>query len=354
MRPLVLALLLGALLPGSAFAAGVKLERVGRFSEPVYVTSPPGAARDLVVVQRYGLIRVVRRGRVLRRPLADLRRRVLVASPNEGADQRGLFSVAFPRDYRRSGRFYVEYVDRHGRLRVDELRRGRKAVRRVLDLGPAATKHHGGQLQFGPDGLLYASTGMNDDPASSQDPASTRGKILRIDPRASGARPEVYALGLRNPWRFSFDRLTGTLLIGDVGEDLGEEVDLLAPGAPPGSNFGWPAYEGAFRTAGTPDVTGALAPALAYPHDGGRCAVVGGYVARDRRVPALLGRYVYGDLCAGAIYAARFDGSTLGPPTRLPLRGLYLVSFGQDALGRLYAVGFDGGVFRLVSGGTAA
>jgi glucose/arabinose dehydrogenase len=346
MRPLVLALLLGALLPSSAAAAGVKLERVGRFAEPVYVTSPPGAVHDLVVVQRYGLIRIVRRGRILRRPLADLRRRVLVASPYEGTDQRGLFSVAFPRDYRRSGRFYVQYVDRRGRLRVDELRRGRTATRRILDLGPAATKHHGGQLQFGPDGLLYVSTGMNDDPFSSQDPAGTGGKLLRLNPRAAGARAEIYALGLRNPWRFAFDRRTGALLIGDVGEDRAEEVNLIARDTPPGGNFGWPAYEGVERTPETPDVAGALPPALSYLHDGGRCAITGGYVARDPRVPALAGRYVYGDLCTGAIYSARFDGATLGRPRRVRVAGLYLVSFGEDARGRLYAVSFNGAVFR--------
>jgi glucose/arabinose dehydrogenase len=356
-RPLALVLALAALLVGPAAllaapasAAGVELERVGRFAEPVYVTSPPGAARDLVVVQRYGLIRVVRRGRILRRPLADLRRRVLVGIANEGEDQRGLFSVAFPANYRRAGRFYVQYVDRHGRLRVDELRRGRSGSRLVLDLGPAANMHHGGQLQFGPDGLLYVSTGMNDDPSSSQDPAATGGKILRLDPRAPVASAEVYALGLRNPWRFSFDRRTGALLIGDVGGDAAEEVNLIAPGAPPGSNFGWPAYEGTARTPATPDVAGALAPALSYGHDAGRCAITGGYVVRDRRLPTLAGRYVYGDLCTGAVYAARFAGATLGRPRRVRVPALYLVSFGEDASGRLYAVSFNGDVFRFSRG----
>jgi glucose/arabinose dehydrogenase len=344
-RAAVLTLAAGLWLAAPA-RASLHLQRVGRFDQPVYVTGVPGSA-ELAVVERYGLIRLVRHGRVLRRPLADLRPHVLVADPNEMADQRGLFSVAFPPDYRRSGRFYAQYVDRHGSERVDELRRGRSTRRRVLDLGHAATMHHGGQLQFGPDGLLYASTGMNDDPASSQDPAATGGKILRLDPRRPGARPEVYALGLRNPWRFSFDRRTGAIWIGDVGDNRQEEVDTIAPGAPPGSNFGWPAYEGRLRTT-APDVAGAVPPALTFAHAGGRCAVTGGYVVRDRRLRRLAGRYLFGDLCTGRLFTAAVGpGGSLGPRRPLALPVAYLVSFGQDTSGRLYAVSFFGEVFRL-------
>ena len=205
--------------------------------------------------------------------------------------------------------FYVHYVDRTGRERVDRLGRGGRRL--VLDLGEATTVHHGGQLQFGPDGLLYVSTGMGVAPASSQDPAALGGKILRLDPR-SGAPPEVYALGLRNPWRFSFDR--GTMLIGDVGEDHAEEIDVIAAGAPAGSNFGWPAYEGRARLPAAPDVPGALAPAATYAHRGGRCAVTGGYVVRDRRVRSLYGRYLYGDLCTGRIWSARLSWWAARPP----------------------------------------
>ncbi len=183
-----------ALLAAPAPAAALRLERNGEFEEPVYLTSPPGARHMLAVVERYGLVRLVRRGRVLRRPLVELRRRVLVEDPRETVDQRGLLSLTFAPDYRRSRRLYVMYVNRGGRLRVDSVRRGR--VRRVLDLGEAPSQHHGGQLQFGHDGLLYVSTGMVDDPAVSQDPDQPGGKILRLDPLHP--RPEVYALGLRN------------------------------------------------------------------------------------------------------------------------------------------------------------
>ena len=292
--------------------------QVGRFDQPVYATSPPAARHTLVVVERFGRIREVVRGRVRRKPLADLRSRVLVSNPDEEVDQRGLFSVAFPRNYRRTGRFYVDYVDRSGRQRIDELRRGRKRVRHVLDLGPATTQHHGGQLQFGPDGLLYASTGTGD--------GTKPGTILRFNPRRP--RPEVYATGLRNPWRFSFHR--GALLIGDVGDRTWEEVDVVPAGATAGTDFGWPAVEGP---------GGPTPPALAHRHDDGWCAITGGYVRG--------GRYLYGDLCSGRLWSARFDGATLTDAKPLGATVPYLVSFGRDDRGRIYAVSFSGGVFRL-------
>jgi len=323
-----------------AFAAGVRLVKVGEFHEPVYATAPPGARGTLVVVERRGLIRELRGGRVLRRPFADLRSRVIDAGPDETVDQRGLFSVAFAPDYRRSGRFYVDYVDRQSRLRVDELRHGR--VRHVLDLGPVSTQHHGGQLQFGPDGRLYVSTGIDDDPQVSQDRTRAGGKLLRLDPRRPA--PEIYALGLRNPWRFSFDRKTGALLVGDVGDATAEEIDVLAPAAPAGANFGWPFLEGRDVLAAPPP--GLTAPAIVHAHADGWCAITGGYVVRDPHLPALRGRYVYGDLCSGRLWSARLDGSALRGDRPLGRTVDYVVSFGEDARGRLYAVSYGGAVYR--------
>jgi hypothetical protein len=345
MRAALLAILLAFGLAAPAHAAGVRLQRVGSFHHPVYVTGVPGTPGQLAVVERRGLVRIVRAGRVARRPLADLRSRVVVPGTDEELDQRGMLSIAFAPDYRRSGRFYVDYVARDGHEVVDEMRRGRSGARRLLDLGVAALQHHGGQLAFGPDGRLYVSTGKNDDDASPQDPASPNGKILRLDPRRPGAAPEVYALGLRNPWRFSFDRRTRALFIGDVGDVGREEIDVVPPGTPAGTNFGYPAYEGAARTS-APDVAGAKGPALHYAHDATHCAVVGGYVVRDRRLPALAGRYLYSDVCSGDIWTARASHTGLGAPRRLGLRLTYIVSFGEDTAGRVYAVSYQGGVYR--------
>ena len=263
--PAVLAIGLGLLAtapPASALAAvsastgpsaaPLGGSRVGTFDEPVYLASPPGDPSTQAVVQRYGLIRLVRRGRVLRRPLLDLRSGVRIDDDRETVDQRGLLSMAFAPDYARGGRFYVDYVNRAGRLRVDAARRGSQRTRRILDLGVATNMHHGGQLQFGRDGRLYVSTGMGDEPAASQDPADPRGKLLRIDPSDPDAEPELVALGLRNPWRFSFDRTTGLLLVGDVGGSKREEVDILDPAAPGPVNFGWPFAEGGRTEPGAP------------------------------------------------------------------------------------------------------
>jgi glucose/arabinose dehydrogenase len=329
---IVLGLALGSAVP--AAAAAVRLVELGRFREPVYVT---GVGDRLVVVERRGRIRELRRGRA--RPFADLRSRVVVPGADETVDQRGLFSVAFPPDYRISGRYYADYVDRGGRLRVDELRRGRLAARRVLDLGPAALQHHGGQLQFGPDGLLYVSTGIGDDPSAS-------GTVLRLDPRRGGA-PEVYADGLRNPWRFSFDRGSGALVIGDVGEAVEEEVNVIPAGSPAGVHFGWPYLEGVTVRDGTPPA-GLTAPALVRPHGPSSCALIGGYVVRGRGPRSLGGRYVYGDLCSGELRSARLAGPALVDDRPLGVRLFYLTSFGEDAAGRLYGVSFGGVVYRIV------
>jgi hypothetical protein len=175
---------------------------------------------------------------------------------------------------------------------------------------------------------------MGDDPETSQDPASPGGKILRLDPLAPQPRPEVVVLGLRNPWRFSFHR--GALLIGDVGEHREEEVDVVVPGAAP-ANLGWPFREGraTLRGGGPPGLRG---PEIAHRHGRGWCSLVGGYVLR--------GHYVYGDVCSGRLWSARFRAAGLGRPRRLPLRTPYLVSFGRDTRGRVYAVSLTGRLWR--------
>jgi glucose/arabinose dehydrogenase len=335
------AVLLAALASAPAAAGAVRVHNVATFDEPVYVAAPRGDKR-LFVVERSGVIKIVRRGRKLARPFLDIRNEVLIESPDETMDQRGLLSIAFAPDYRKSGLLFLAYTGRDDTLHVDEVRRShadpgradRATLRPVLNAGHAGRYHHGGQLQYGPDGRLYLSTGVGDTPDLAQDPNDLHGKILRIDPRLPGARPEIYASGLRNPWRFSFDRRTHAMAIGDVGDSTAEEVDYLPPGAPPGANFGYPAFEGNVQSAPAPP--GYVAPVLQRLHSDGWCAIVGGYVVRDRSLRSLYGRYLYGDLCTGAAFSTKLPTDS---SRRLP-RIRYIDSFGEDGRGR----GVAGGV----------
>ena len=307
----------------TADAGALRLERIGRFNQPVYVTGPPGAGGRLFVVERRGRVRVLHRGRVQRRPLLDIRREVLIRSRSETSDQRGLLSIAFAPDYRRSRRFYAFFVDRRDRIRVEEFSpAGRRTLLSVPDAGPV---HHGGQLAFGPDGLLYVGVGVGDLPRTPQDPASPRGKILTLDTSQRDPVAQVYASGLRNPYRFSF--AGNRLYVADVGGDDAEEVTVLTAA---GANLGWPVFEGTKRLQ-PGDVANYAPPLYAHSHSDRWCSVVGGYVHR--------GRYFYGDVCNGWVYAS-------GRRTRLTVP--YLVSFGEDARGRLYLVSLYGSVFRLV------
>ncbi|HEV3001657.1 MAG TPA: PQQ-dependent sugar dehydrogenase [Solirubrobacteraceae bacterium] len=300
-------------------AQALDLERIGRFAQPVYVTAAPGAPGRLFVVERRGRIRVVHRGRVLRRPLLDIRDEVLVERRSELSDQRGMLSAAFASPTR----FYVFFVDHEDRIRVDELDGARRRTLLVIpDAGPL---HHGGQLALGPDGLLYVGVGFTDRTEAPQDPADPRGKILTLDPREPQPVPRTFASGLRNPYRFSFHR--GRLYVADVGGDRAEEVTVLENR--PGANLGWPVFEGRTRLrAGDPP--GYVAPRYVHGHWSGWCSIVGGYVHR--------GRYFHGDLCTGRVYAGRRRTSLTVP---------YLVSFGRDGRGRLYAVSLYGPVYRV-------
>ncbi|MEA2154280.1 MAG: hypothetical protein QOE11_420 [Solirubrobacteraceae bacterium] len=358
-------------------ATGVKLVKIGSFHAPVYVTAPAGDSRRLFVVEQGGTIRVIRGGRRLAKPFLDVRGKTI-----SGGEQ-GLLSMAFAPDYATTRRFYVNYTDKGGLQRIVEYRRSAtsadranaSSARTVLRYDGVEPNHNGGLLLFGPDRLLYAGTGdgggANDQHGSrgnAQDLGSLLGKLLRIDPRRSGsrpysvpasnpfagqsgARPEIYSYGLRNPWRFSFDRSTGDLAIGDVGQDKIEEIDFARKGQASGVNYGWRPLEGTRRNFNEP-APGAVAPVLQLTHDAGNCSVTGGYVVRDRTVPALRGRYVYGDLCRGELRSAVLaPGSATGDA---PIAGVgkvqQLSSFGEDARGRVYAVSLNGPVYRLAAG----
>lgn len=360
-------------------APGLALQRVGSFAFPVYVTSPAGDAARQYVVEQSGQVRIVKNGQTLGRPFLDLSR---IVEFDQG--ERGLLSMAFAADYRTSGRFYVFYTERGGDLRVDALRRSAanpevalpSSRRRVIEIEHSAYRNHnGGQLQVGRDGNLFVSTGdgggAGDPLRSGQNRNSLLGKILRIDPRRptstrgysvpSGnpfvgrfGRDEIWHYGLRNPWRFSFDRANGNMSIGDVGQGRMEEVDFTSR-TRRGANFGWNCFEGTLRYSSGCNAPGHRPPVLQYSHAGqgnASCSVTGGYVVRDRAISRLYGKYVYGDYCTGSLHAAGLRETGATSNAALGLTVPRLTSFGEDAQGRLYMTSRSygrrsGAVYRL-------
>jgi glucose/arabinose dehydrogenase len=351
---------------GAQAPPALELNKVGSFATPVHVDAAPGFPRLLFVVEKPGRIAVLRDGEKLTRPFLDIRERV-------NADgERGLLSMAFPSNYRKSRRFYVFYTRRNGDNKVAEFKRSRKhparaaasSRRGVLPIPhPETSNHNGGQLQFGPDGYLYIGTGDGGNNANAAANLDVLlGKLLRIDPRkrhgrgytvpssnpwvGRSGRNEIYAYGLRNPWRFSFDSVNGRLAIGDVGEGSREEVNYVTRAGARGANFGWPAWEGDQPHAGDPGTDAPTFPIFTYPHPDG-CAVVGGYVVRDPGLPALAGRYVYTDLCHGDIrsFVPNLGGASDHQSTGLQVNSP--TSFGEGPGGQIYVASLSGDVYRL-------
>jgi glucose/arabinose dehydrogenase len=317
------------------------------------IAAAAGEPGRLYVVEQSGVIRVVERGRVRPQPFLDIRARV------SSGGERGLLSVAFHPRYARNHLFYVDFTDTAGNTRVVQFRsNGRTAIlssARQLFFEPQPfPNHNGGQLAFGPDGLLYIGLGdggSGGDPNNNGQTFRTKlAKIWKLDVNRRGARPQLVAYGLRNPWRFSFDRANGDLYIGDVGQNAWEEIDYL-PRAQLGSvpNFGWAVYEGdaAYDSSRTLDPRGRyVRPVEVYSHDDG-CSVTGGFVYRGKAQPDLVGRYFYGDYCSGTVWTLRIEGGSATGVRREPYRIPNLTSFGEDARGGLYAVNANGTVYRI-------
>jgi glucose/arabinose dehydrogenase len=351
---------------GSAARRGVRLVRVGRFDSPVYVTAPPGDKRRLFVVEQSGRIRVLVGGK-RRGTFLNLSRDVTF-----GGEQ-GLLSMAFAPDYASSGRFYVDFTDRNGDTRVQEFRRSgnpnranRASRRQILFVNQPYPNHNGGLVTFGPDGYLYVGMGDGGSAGDPQNRAqnldSLLGKLLRIDPRpgstrspssnpfvGQAGRDEIYAYGLRNPWRFSFDRRTADLYIADVGQDEREEIDYAPRGGAAGRDYGWSCFEGRRRYNDSRRCPNPTPPVLDYGRSGGECSVTGGVVVRDPNLPALRGRYVYGDYCTGVLRSFRIVNGKATGDRRAGLKVASLSSFGEDARGRVYATSLSGAVYRLRS-----
>ena len=320
---------------------------------PVSATAPPGDERRLYVVEQTGRIRIIENGELLDEPYLDLSSRVSTGN------EQGLLSLAFHPNFRSNGLFYVNYTDTSGDTRVLEFRdsgRGEEPVevRELLYVPQPYRNHNGGQLAFGPDGLLYVGMGdggSSGDPENrSQDLSNRLGKLLRLDVDRPSTEWEMAGFGLRNPWRFSFDRVTGDLWIGDVGQQSLEEIDFVAaPELGNLHNFGWNVFEGSEVFEDKPLTPGGtlVEPLTEYTHELG-CSVTGGYVYRGARLRAeSWGRYFYGDYCSGRIWSlANWDGEVArrGHPFRVP----NLTSFAEDGLGNLYVLSRNGSVYRFV------
>ena len=317
------------------------------------ISSTPAEPRRLYAVEQVGRIRYFVNGK-LGGTFLDIRDRIV-----SGGEQ-GLLSMAFHPAYSRNHRFYVNYTDKSGNTRVVEFRsrngRGVKSTaRQLLFVRQPFANHNGGQLQFDSSGRLYVGMGdggsAGDPDNRAQNMSQQLGKLLRIDPLRRGARWQIVGLGLRNPWRFSFDRANGDLYIGDVGQGNWEEIDYR-PRAQISSlaNYGWKVFEGRARYSNTALGQGQLvAPVYVYSHDEGGCSVTGGYVYGGRAVAAASGRYFFGDYCSGIVWSLRMQDGRAADVRREPFRVSSLTSFGEDAAGELYATSLDGTVYKLSS-----
>lgn len=359
-------------LPGPDDPVTITLEVVqDGLSAPIFLTAPRGDAARLFVVERGGVIRIIEGGSVLPTPFLDVS-----ASITAGGEQ-GLLGMAFHPDYAANGRFYLNYIDVSGNTQV--VRYDVSADADLAD-GPSGTpilsvtqpfaNHNGGMLAFGPDSMLYVGMGdggSGGDPENhGQSPSTLLGSMLRLDVDGSSPyaipadnpfvghatyREETWAYGLRNPWRFSFDRLSGDLYIGDVGQGRFEEVSFQPASSAGGENYGWRVTEG--RECYDPPsgcaTAGLTPPVLAYDH-GPACSVTGGYVYRGSAFPALVGRYFFGDYCAGWIHSFLVvEDAVAGLQDHTPQVGTVseISSFGEDGMGELYVVSLNGTVYRI-------
>ena len=338
-------------------------------SAPVYLSAPPGDVNRLFVVEQAGRIRVIQNGQLLMAPFLDIVSRV------SSGGERGLFSVAFHPSYASNGFFYVDYTDVNGDTRVE-----RYTVSADSNVADSAThklilfvkqpyaNHNGGLVVFGPDGKLYIGMGDGGDAGDPQNRAQNRdsllGKLLRLEVDAGdpyevpldnpyatgGGRGEIWAIGLRNPWRYTFDQTSSLLYIADVGQNLWEEVDVQ-PARQGGLNYGWPTMEGTHCYKPSSGCTPlGVVPTLEYSHADG-CSIIGGFVYRGTRSPALAGQYFYSDYCSGWIRSFTYAGGAKKSQTDWTLKVDLgnVLSFGEDATGELYVLSANGTAYRLAA-----
>ncbi len=340
------------------------------------MTAAPNDNARLFIVEKGGLIRIFDRNSSSLRPTAFLNLSGLIST----AGERGLLGMAFDSDYDANRQFYVYYTNTAGNIVIalylrnftdPNLADSSSAVTLLTVAHPTFSNHNGGMLAFGSDGCLYAGIGDGGDSGdpnnNGQNPITRLGKLLRINPTLGGpcanntpnpflvgGAPEVWSLGLRNPWRFSFDRQTHDLYIGDVGQNVREEINVsLDPNAGRALNYGWSLMEGflCFNPSSNCNSGVLTLPVLDYPHLNGACSVTGGYVYRGSVKPDLQGTYFYADFCAGFVRSFRYQNGQPTEQTEWPLLsppGSFVTSFGEDSAGELYVMTQGGGLFKIV------
>jgi len=338
---------------------GITLKSVAAgFSQPTYVTGAGDGSGRIFVVEQPGRIRIIKNGVVLPVPFLDITSLVQLGS------EQGLLSVAFSPGFATKGTFSIDYTSKAGNGRTVIARYHVSATNpdvadpssaeTILTIDQPYPNHNGGQLQFGPDGLLYIGMGdggsAGDPQHNGQNPNSLLASILRLDVEhgAGPHQPQIWAKGLRNPWRFSFDAANGDLYIADVGQDTYEEVDYVPAGSPPGLNFGWNVMEGLYcYSPPNCNPSGFVLPVAQYDHSQG-CSITGGYVYRGKRYSALSGIYFYSDYCSGTLWGMRRVNGAWSKAV-LKETGFAVSSFGVDDDGNLYILDYHGGVYEVAS-----
>ena len=370
------------------------------YKKPVFITSSPNNAKLLYIVEQAGLIKIINDGKKLSRPFFDINKRVV--NPNRPGDERGLLGFAFHPNHTNNGKFYINYMDNDGNTIISEfstnskLRADHKSERIILKLKQPYGNHNGGDIQFGPDGYLYISIGdggkAGDPLNAGQDLSSLFGKIIRIDieqkpygiPKSNpffgqkDKREEIWAWGLRNVWRFSFDKQTGDKYLADVGQNKWEEVNFEPASSEGGLNYGWRIMEAnhCYDPKENCPTEGLIKPIIEYPNDANHpafafriieelsfsetdvegCSVTGGYVYRGQKIKSMEGQYIFGDYCSGNIWTLKVvNGKAINFKNRTEEINIgggefttYISSFGQDSDGEIYIIDYNGGIYKLI------
>ncbi len=354
---------MGGMMSSFAFSLNLELLPIVKegLKEPVAVVFEPGNSEKMYLVEQKGRVVLWQEGKLSKTPFLDIQNKV-----NFGGEK-GLLGLAFHPQFSKNGRYFINYTALAPDLKtfIVERNRDNQMERVLLEFSQPYSNHNGGQLAFGPDGFLYIGTGdggSGGDPLNkSQDLSSVLGKILRIDvdqklpygiPQENpffgeNQKREVFALGLRNPWRFSFDKLTGALFVGDVGQNRLEEINVVEKG----KNYGWKVMEGdlCFFPKSNCSQKGLEPPIAVYGREEGG-SVTGGYVYRGNQIPSLRGIYLYGDFMSGKMWGLNYDQKTRKrqKPQLLLETKIEIASFGEDPTGEIYLVGYSGGVYRLI------